>query len=67
MFGSHVAISSSAHDPFARPFNSVNVGKPVSIGNNVWIGSYAFIGAGVTVGKGAHGGVVQADVLFSRP
>jgi maltose O-acetyltransferase len=65
MIASHVAISSITHDPVARPFNSVNVGKPVSIGNNVWIGSHAFIGAGVTVGDNAiigAGAVVLKDV-----
>ena len=66
LIASHVAISSITHDPSAMPFNSVNIGKPVSIGNNVWIGSHAFIGAGVTIGDNAivgAGAVVLQDVV----
>ena len=65
LIASHVAISSITHDPATKPFNSKNIGKPVSVGRNVWIGSHAFIGAGVTVGEDSiigAGAVVLRDV-----
>jgi acetyltransferase-like isoleucine patch superfamily enzyme len=63
LIASHVAITSSTHDPSAPVMMGTIVHRPVIIEDDVWIGAHSVILPGVHVG---HGAVIAAGAVVTR-
>jgi acetyltransferase-like isoleucine patch superfamily enzyme len=60
---SHVAITSSTHDPRAEVMHNSSINKMVIIEDDVWIGTHSVILPGIHIG---HGSVIAAGAVVTK-
>jgi acetyltransferase-like isoleucine patch superfamily enzyme len=63
MIASHVAITSSTHDPRAEVMHNSSINKMVIIEDDVWIGTHSVILPGIHIG---HGSVIAAGAVVTK-